>query len=208
MRRGAILDRDGTLIDFVRDAELGSVASAFHPAQLCLLPGVVSGLRRLADAGFVLAIATNQPGAAKGQVPASAIARTNRALVELLDEQGIAIAAVECCLHHPDGGPKGDQELVGPCGCRKPAPGLLQTLARELSLDVAHSWMIGDTAADLGAGRAAGLACAMVIPTGRCELCPLRDAPAPSGEEAPDVMADSFDGVVEAILQFDGGASK
>ena len=54
--KGVLLDRDGTLIDFHRDAELGAVVSAFHPDQLRLLPGVVAGLAALRDAGFTLAI--------------------------------------------------------------------------------------------------------------------------------------------------------
>jgi D-glycero-D-manno-heptose 1,7-bisphosphate phosphatase len=91
-RRGVVLDRDGTIVDVVRDAELGVVVTAFHPAQLRLLPGALDGMRRLADAGFALAIATNQPGAAKGQIPLRAIERTNRALVELLREAGVPIA--------------------------------------------------------------------------------------------------------------------
>ena len=171
--RGAILDRDGTLIDFHRDAELGAVVSAFHPDQIRLLPGVVEGLRALRDAGFVLAIATNQPGAAKGQVPRAAIERTNRALVDLLAAQGIPIASVATCPHHPEGGPGGDPALVRACACRKPAPGLLLGLCRELGLDPASSWMLGDGDADLGAARAAGMRRGdpdRHAP--RCELCP------------------------------------
>ena len=83
-RPGVVLDRDGTLIDFVRDVELGVVTPAFHPDQLRVMPGVVEGLRALVDAGRVLAIATNQPGAAKGQITEAAIDRTMAALVARL----------------------------------------------------------------------------------------------------------------------------
>ena len=83
-RRGVILDRDGTLIDVVRDEESGVISTAFHPDQLVLLGAVLEGLRVLRDAGFVLAIATNQPGPAKGQFSAAAVKRTNDALVEKL----------------------------------------------------------------------------------------------------------------------------
>jgi D-glycero-D-manno-heptose 1,7-bisphosphate phosphatase len=60
-RKGAIFDRDGTLIDFHRDEELSAVVSAFHPHQIRILPGVVEGLRLFAEAGFTLAIATKKP---------------------------------------------------------------------------------------------------------------------------------------------------
>jgi D-glycero-D-manno-heptose 1,7-bisphosphate phosphatase len=198
-RRGVILDRDGTLIDFHRDAELGAVVSAFHPDQIRILPGVIEGLRALAEAGFVLAIATNQPGAAKGQVPWSAIERTNRALVEKLAAEGIAIAGLAVCGHHPEGDPSGDPELIRACDCRKPAPGLLLQLAAELDLDRSASFMIGDTSADLEAARRAGMRSAIVLDTRRCELCPLRLGPA-SGCASADHVAPSLDRLARAIV--------
>lgn len=200
-RRGAILDRDGTLIDFHRDAELGAVVSAFHPDQIRVLPGVIDGLCALRDAGFTLAIATNQPGAAKGQIPWEAIARTNEALVATLAEAGITIVEVAVCGHHPEGGPGGDASLVGRCACRKPAPGLLIGLAASLDLDVAASWMIGDTSADVGAARAAGMRVGLVLDTRRCELCPLRGGADPGRRgAAPDLVAPRFDALARAIV--------
>src|SRR5262245_44799958 len=53
-RPAVFLDRDGTLIE---DREYLS-----DPAGVCLLPGVVEGLRRLRDAGFALVVVTNQSG--------------------------------------------------------------------------------------------------------------------------------------------------
>ena len=198
-RPGAVLDRDGTLIDFHRDAELGAVVSAFHPDQIRVLPGVIEGLRALAEAGFTLAIATNQPGAAKGQIPAAAIARTNAALVARLASAGITIAAVAVCGHHPEGGPGGDASLVGPCACRKPAPGLLLDLARDLDLDIAASWMIGDTDADVGAAHRAGMRAGLLLDDRRCELCPLRHGE-PRGIVAPDLVAPRLDQLAAAIV--------
>ena len=48
-------------------------------------------------------------------------------------------------------------ELSGACDCRKPAPGMLLDAARELGLDLAASWMVGDTDADVAAGAGRGL---------------------------------------------------
>ena len=197
MKTGVLLDRDGTLIDFHRDAELGAVVSAFHPDQIRLLPGVVAGLRALGDAGFTLAIATNQPGAAKGQIPREAIHRTNRALVEKLAAEGITIAAVATCLHHPEGGPGGEAELARACDCRKPAPGLLLDLCRDLGLTPAQSWMVGDTRADVDAARRAGMRAGLLLDTRRCELCPLRDGGPPC---SADVVEARFDRLVERML--------
>jgi len=189
-RPGIILDRDGTLIDIVRDEETGAISVAFHPDHVRLLAGTIEGLVALRDAGFVLAIATNQPAPAKGQFSAAAVERTNAALVALLAEEDITIAAVHTCMHHPQ---------VSACGCRKPKPGLLLDLTRDLDLDASASWMIGDTSTDIEAGRAAGMKTALVFAKNRCELCPLKGG-ADCVKPAPDVYAPTLKEIAARIL--------
>jgi D-glycero-D-manno-heptose 1,7-bisphosphate phosphatase len=196
-RRGVILDRDGTLIDVVRDEEVGVVIPAFHPDQLRFLPGVIDGLSALRDAGYVFCIATNQPAPAKGQYSVAAVERTNQALVARLADHGIPIAVVEACLHHPQGGPGGDPTLVRACSCRKPAPGMLLSAMTRAALDPRETWMVGDSRADLEAGRAAGVKVGLLYSTERCELCPLREGP----PGKPDIVAASFDELARGILR-------
>jgi D-glycero-D-manno-heptose 1,7-bisphosphate phosphatase len=194
----AIVDRDGTLIDVVRDEETGAISVAFHPGQLRLLPGAVEGLRALQDAGFTLAMATNQPAPAKGQFSADAVRRTNDALVAKLASEGVRNAGVEVCMHHPVGGPGGDAALVQRCDCRKPKPGMLTALIDRLGADLHRTWMIGDGAGDLEAGRAAGVRTALVFAANRCELCPLRDGP---GGLKPDVHGPDLPAIARGILR-------
>ena len=196
LRPGVILDRDGTLIDVVRDEETGTVSVAFHPDHIRLLPGVLTGLKALADAGYGLAIATNQPGPAKGQFSLAAVERTNRALLAVLATEGIEISALEVCLHHPSGGPGGQAHLVTDCACRKPKPGLLLNALEHGGFDAQRSWMVGDSTGDVLAARAAGVRAALVFPTNRCEICPLRSGP----DVRPDLVASRFDELVKAIL--------
>jgi D-glycero-D-manno-heptose 1,7-bisphosphate phosphatase len=198
LRPGVILDRDGTLIDVLRDEETGTVSVAFHPDQLRFLPGVIDGLKWLAAAGYGLAIATNQPGPAKGQISLAAVERTNQALVSRLAEHGVEIAALEVCLHHPSGGPGGEARWVGECTCRKPKPGLLLNCIARAGFDVARTWMVGDSASDVEAARAAQVRSALVFPLDRCELCPLRSGPPASAR--PNLVAARFDDLVKAII--------
>jgi D-glycero-D-manno-heptose 1,7-bisphosphate phosphatase len=201
MSRLAILDRDGTIIDVVRDEETGVISVAFHPDQLRLLAGAVEGMRALQDAGFVLAMATNQPAPAKGQFSAEAVRRTNEALVARLAAEGVRIAAVEACMHHPDGGQGGDPALIQRCDCRKPKPGMLNALVARFGADRAASWMIGDGAGDLEAGRAAGVRTALVFAPNRCELCPLRGGLPGTAGLTPDVHGATLAAVAGGILR-------
>lgn len=196
MRRGVILDRDGTLVDVVRDEETGVITTAFHPSQLRILPTVVEGLKKLEAAGFVFAVATNQPGPAKGHFSRAAVDATNDALVAMLAREGVTILKVAACMHHPVGGPGGDPSLVGPCACRKPKPGMLLELASSLGLAAAASWVVGDTTSDVEAGRAAGMRTGLVFDPNRCELCPLRGGPSCR----PDVSGATFAALADALV--------
>jgi D-glycero-D-manno-heptose 1,7-bisphosphate phosphatase len=203
--KGIFLDRDGTLIDVMRDEETGVIGVAFHPDHVRLLPGVVEGLKLLADAGYALGIASNQPGPAKGQFSAKAVERTNARLLELLAAEGISIAAVKVCMHHEKGGPGGDPSLVGPCRCRKPKPGLLEDLLTELRIAKENAWMIGDSPGDVQAARAAGIRAGLVFDTKRCELCPLRPRDASgSGSSTvpgtPDVHGPTLLEIARAVV--------
>jgi D-glycero-D-manno-heptose 1,7-bisphosphate phosphatase len=82
---------------------------------------------------------------------------------ERLAEQGITLAGVYHCPHHPQGRVAA---YATPCDCRKPAPGMLLRAAAELDLDVSRSVMVGDKASDARAGRAAGVRWTVLVESG------------------------------------------
>lgn len=193
---GIILDRDGTLIDVVRDEETGVISVAWSPTQLRFLPGVLDGLRLLKSAGFGFAIATNQPGPAKGQFSVEAVHRTHHALVAALAEAGVTVSSVEVCWHHPQGSPDGVAELATSCECRKPKPGLLLRAIEHGAFDPSRTWMIGDSCVDVEAAHQARIRSALVFDQNRCELCPLRHG---LGGIVPDLLAPRFDELAQRI---------
>lgn len=153
LRRAVFLDRDGVLNALVPDPLSGRWESPLRPEDVRLLPGAAAAARELADAGFALVGVSNQPAAAKGTVTLEQLLATHERVLELLLAEGVRFDGFYLCTHHPDAVVA---DLRGPCDCRKPAPGMLLQAAAELELDLAASWMVGDTDTDVGAGRAAG----------------------------------------------------
>jgi D-glycero-D-manno-heptose 1,7-bisphosphate phosphatase len=137
-RPAVLLDRDGTLM---RD-----VGYPRDPDDVELLPGAAPALAALRDAGFALAVVSNQSGVARGLVTRDEAAAVHERLVAELGTHGIELDGAYYCFHVPADG----------CACRKPAPGLLHDAARELGLALECSVMVGDRASDVDAGRAAG----------------------------------------------------
>jgi D-glycero-D-manno-heptose 1,7-bisphosphate phosphatase len=115
-------------------------------------------------------------------------------VVELLSAEGVELSGSRLCLHHPEGVVS---ELMGPCDCRKPAPGMLLDAAHALELDLASSWMLGDTDADVHAGLAAGCRTVLIEYPG--------SAHKRLGHATPDLLAaDLADGVAQ-LLDHDPG---
>jgi D,D-heptose 1,7-bisphosphate phosphatase len=149
-RPAIFLDRDGTL-----NVEKGHLRK---PEDLELLPEVAPALRRLRNAGFRLVVLTNQPVIARGEATEAAVAAIHRRLEWELGQLGAYLDAIYVCPHHPDGGFLGERaELKKVCNCRKPATGLFERACRDLPIDVANSWVIGDQTRDIEMAGRSGL---------------------------------------------------
>jgi histidinol-phosphate phosphatase family protein len=138
--RGAVLlDRDGTLNEV--PANYVTSLDLFHA-----LPGAFEAVGRLTHAGWPGFVATTQACIDKGMVEASVVDEIHDECRRLAAPHGGAFGGFYVCPHVPGAG----------CSCRKPLPGLLLRAAVEHRFDIFRSFMIGDTARDLVAGRAAG----------------------------------------------------
>ncbi len=148
-----ILDRDGVLNRLVPHVPQRPPESPHALAEFEILPGVPAAVRRLTDAGIVLAIATNQPAAAKGEVSHELLEAIHELVVRGAESAGGRIASSHLCRHRAEDG----------CECRKPRPGLLRdALARVPGASAGGTWMVGDRATDVLAGSALGLRTALL----------------------------------------------
>ena len=149
-RYAFFLDRDGTInqeVEYLHRWE-----------DFRYETGAIEALRILQGLGGQLVIVTNQSGVARGYYDAKAVLTLHRNMQADMQQQGISIAGIYDCPHHPD--------FSGPCHCRKPQPGMLQQAASDLDIDLAHSWIIGDKIDDIEAGYRAGCHGGILVSTG------------------------------------------
>jgi D-glycero-D-manno-heptose 1,7-bisphosphate phosphatase len=152
----AFLDRDGTINE--RAAEHHYIES---PDDFRWLDGSIDAIVALSAAGFVPVVISNQRGIARGIVTWETLALIEQKIQRELAARGARIARFVYCPHELDAG----------CDCRKPLPGMLLKAAADLDLDLQASWMVGDSASDVAAGRAAGCRTAL-IGEGACDSAP------------------------------------
>jgi D-glycero-D-manno-heptose 1,7-bisphosphate phosphatase len=173
LRPAVFLDRDGVIVvpEF-RDRR------SFAPKRLedfRFYPEAVASLQRLKEAGFLLAVVTNQPDVGNGLIARSEV----DAMHEIMASE-LPVDAIKACFHRQADG----------CKCRKPKPGMILEAAVELGVNLNNSFMVGDRSSDIEAGRAAG--CATVfIDLGY-------DEPAP---DAPDYVVHSIMEAADVILE-------
>lgn len=129
-----ILDRDG-VINYDSDDYIKSVE------EWLPLPGAISAIANLSKAGWTVAVATNQSGLARGYYDLATLDAMHQRLRQLVAEQGGEVGLIVYCPHGPDDG----------CNCRKPKPGMLQTIAAHYGVALAGLWFVGDSLGDLHA---------------------------------------------------------
>jgi D-glycero-D-manno-heptose 1,7-bisphosphate phosphatase len=188
-RAAVFLDRDGVINPMVYNPEFGIVDSPAHPGEFTLMPGVGQAIAMLNGLGLPVIVVSNQPGIAKGHFTQALLEAMTDKMLNEIRAQGGMIDAVHHCLHHPNALL---EEYRIACDCRKPKPGLLLRAARELEIDLACSYMIGDGVTDVLAGRAAGTA-TIFVSSRRCYVC---DELARQGVQPDYMVSDVWEAAV------------
>ena len=151
MKPAVFLDRDGTL-----NEEVGYLS---RPEDLRLLPGAAAAVARLNARGVPVVVVTNQSGIGRGYYGWQDFSAVMSRMGTLLALENARIDAIYASPHHEAG--QGEY-AVADHPDRKPNPGMLQRAAEEHGLDLARSWMVGDKAIDVEAGRRAGCRACLV----------------------------------------------
>jgi len=152
-RKIIVLDRDG-VINQDSDDYIKS------PEEWIALPGSLEAIGKLCDAGYEVAVVTNQSGIARGLFSQATLERIHAKMVDCVAAAGGKLAGVYHCPHAP-----GDD-----CACRKPKPGLLHALQADLGLDTLSGVpFVGDKRSDIELAAAVG-ARSILVRTGKGEV--------------------------------------
>ncbi len=142
LNKAVFLDRDGTL-----NSDEGHYY-IYKPEDVVFNPGVMEGLKRLKEAGYLLFIVTNQGGIAKGIYTHEDVRKVHDYMCSEFARYGISIDKIYYCPHH---------ESIKSCVCRKPSPYMINLAIEEFQVDRKESWLIGDGSRDIKAAEAAGI---------------------------------------------------
>ena len=132
-----LLDRDGVVV-------VSRSTNIKTPAGLQLIAGAAGAIARLNQAGFKVAICTNQPEVARGVMSRAELDAVHAALARMLAAEGATVDAVLCCTADVK------------CPRRKPACGMLAEALARHGARAAETPFVGDQADDLRAAFHAG----------------------------------------------------
>lgn len=189
MTKLVILDRDGVIN---RDADnyIKSVE------EWVPLPGSIDAIARLYRAGYSVVVATNQSGIGRGLFDLDDLEAMHAKLSGLLATQGAELAGIFYCPHTPE-----DQ-----CHCRKPAPGLIDTIAGDFGVSLNGVPLIGDSLRDLQAGLS-NHCIPILVRTGKGTATEQKLSSQPEIELRQAAVFDDLGQAVDYLLAQDTGVS-
>lgn len=144
-----VLDRDGVI-----NHDYGETIRT--PEEWEPIVGSLEAIARLNQAGYQIAVVTNQSGIARGLLDVEALIAIHRKMYDSAQQVGGHIDTIVFCPHSD----------ANECECRKPQPGMLYTIGERLGVDLPSVHMVGDSLRDLQAAMAAG-AKPVLVKTGK-----------------------------------------
>jgi len=145
LRPAIFLDRDGTVTD-----EVGYIN---HISRAKIYPYAAEAVRMLKSTGLPVIIVTNQSGVGRGYFTEEIVGQVHRMVQENLEAAGTSIDAFYHCPHHPGAVV---EKYRKECRCRKPGTGMPEEAAKKFGINLATSYVVGDTYRDMKMGFAIG----------------------------------------------------
>ena len=142
LHKAVFFNRDGTIINNENQHYI------YRVENVVFNEGIIEGLRKLQQAGYLLFIVTNQGGIAKGIYTHEDVKKVHDYIRHSLAEKGITISEIYYCPHH---------ESIKTCVCRKPSPYMINMAIEDFHIDRGASYMIGNNIRDIKAANAAGI---------------------------------------------------
>lgn len=150
------IDRDGVL-----NVDHGYV---YEVDEFEFIDGAIEACQEIKKKGYLLVLVTNQSGIGRGYYSEDDFLNVTEWMDWSLADRGVDLDGIYYCPHHPEAS---IEEYKQECDCRKPAPGMLLTATKELGIDLARSYFVGDKTADVQAGKAAGVGNNILVATGK-----------------------------------------
>jgi D-glycero-D-manno-heptose 1,7-bisphosphate phosphatase len=148
------IDRDGTMIE--------DVGYLDRLERMKLFPYTIGAIGLLNRAGYKVVVVTSQNGVAQGVLTEEFLAEAHAHLSQLCEAAGAKIEGYYYCPHSTHAAV---ERYRTDCECRKPKPGMILAAARDHSLDVSKSFVVGDRWRDIEMGLNAGTR-ALLVETG------------------------------------------
>lgn len=150
------IDRDGTI-----NKHKGLI---YKEEDFLLEENVIEAIKLINTSGYLAIVITNQSVVARGLCSLEDVNVIHKKMATLLGEQGAYLDDIQFCPHHPDGGyPEENREYKIVCRCRKPKIGMIEEFVDKYNIDLANSWVVGDTTVDIQTGINAGTKTALVL---------------------------------------------
>jgi D-glycero-D-manno-heptose 1,7-bisphosphate phosphatase len=189
LRPAVFLDRDGTV-----NEDVGYLSELSH---LTLYPWAIDAVRLLNRAGYLVVMVTNQGGIGRKMIRPEFVGELHAVIDARLAAGGARVDGWYFCPHHPEALV---DELRQECRCRKPAPGMALDAARDLGIDLARSWVIGDKWIDVQLGQRIGGRGVLV----RTGWGVIEEGVRPEGQSV-EAICDTLAGAVAFVLTADAG---
>ena len=189
-RPALFLDRDGVLVE--------EVGYLHRPEDVRLIPGSARAVALANRRGLAVVVVTNQAGVGRGLYGWPDFAATQARILGELATAGATLDMVLACPFHKEARPP-YRHPAHPD--RKPRPGMLRRAGRALGLDLGASWIVGDRASDLAAGRAAGLAGGLHLDSGQGEAERARSLDLAGPDFAVRLLASAEDLITAPLLE-------